>query len=180
MWFNKLIKKQITVLACQIGATIHTSLNIVDLIHSKTYERRPKLWNSLWGRGSIQKNTLSTATVTCNLGTSHVFKPLISEPKSTFLSVYTSRISWSHHFPNQHVHANTARAFHAILVPYSMRHVFRGDINVFHNFITNQKWSLRAIRNICWDFPAAMQHFRFSYTEKYLEVPPTQIFIFIY
>lgn len=50
----------------------------------------------------------------------------------------------SHHFPNQHVHANTARAFHDILVLYSMRHVFRGvesdcDINVFHNFITNQK-----------------------------------------
>lgn len=140
---------------------------------------------ALTKRLNPKKNTISTVTVTCNLGTSHVFKPC--EPKSTFLSVYTSRISWSHHFPNQHVHANTARAFHAILVLYSMRHVFRGvesdgDINVFHNFITNQKWSLRAIRNICWDIPAALQHFRFSYTEKYLEVPacPNLIYLLIF
>lgn len=124
---------------------------------------------ALTKRLNPKKNTISTVTVTCNLGTSHVFKPC--EPKSTFLSVYTSRISWSHHFPNQHVRGLFMLFWSCVESD--------GDINVFHNFITNQKWSLRAIRNICWDIPAALQHFRFSYTEKYLEVPACPNFIYL-
>lgn len=126
---------------------------------------------ALTKRLNPKKNTISTVTVTWE---PHMFLNHVSQRVLFFLSTRPV----SHDLITSRTNTCTPTQRGLFMLFWSCVES-DGDINVFHNFITNQKWSLRAIRNICWDIPAALQHFRFSYTEKYLEVPACPNFIYL-